>query len=46
VSQAPTPGFDVTVTQIFIQNGAQARSVRFNTHYIPEDTVTCTHTGP
>jgi vancomycin resistance protein YoaR len=46
VSQAPTPGFDVTVTQIFIQNGAQVRSVRFNTHYIPEDTVTCTHTGP
>jgi vancomycin resistance protein YoaR len=46
VSQAPTPGFDVTVTQFFIQNGAQVRSVRFNTHYIPEDTVTCTHTGP
>jgi vancomycin resistance protein YoaR len=46
VPQAPTPGFDVTVTQIFLQNGAQVRSVRFNTHYIPEDTVTCTHTGP
>jgi vancomycin resistance protein YoaR len=46
VPQAPTPGFDVTVTQIFLQNGAQVRSVRFNTHYIPEDTVTCTQPGP
>jgi vancomycin resistance protein YoaR len=42
VAQGPTPGFDVTVTQIFTKNGAQVRSVRFNTHYIPEDTVTCT----
>ena len=46
VPQAPTAGFDVTVTQIFTKNGAQVRSVRFNTHYIPEDTVTCTHTVP
>jgi vancomycin resistance protein YoaR len=43
VPQAPTPGFDVTVTQIFRKNGAQVRTVGFNTHYIPEDTVTCTH---
>jgi vancomycin resistance protein YoaR len=43
VPQAPTPGFDVTVTQIFSQNGAQVRTVGFNTHYIPEDTVTCSH---
>jgi vancomycin resistance protein YoaR len=43
VPQAPTPGFDVTVTQIFSQNGAKVRTVGFNTHYIPEDTVTCSH---
>jgi vancomycin resistance protein YoaR len=42
VPQAPTPGFDVTVTQIFRKNGAQVKTVLFNTHYIPEDTVTCT----
>jgi len=42
VPQAPTPGFDVTVAQIFKRNGAQVKSVRFDTHYIPEDKVTCT----
>jgi vancomycin resistance protein YoaR len=42
VPQAPTPGFDVTVTQIFRKNGASVKTVLFNTHYIPEDTVTCT----
>ncbi len=42
VPQSPTPGFDVTVTQIITENGATVRSVHFNTHYIPEDTVTCT----
>jgi vancomycin resistance protein YoaR len=43
VPQQPTPGFDVTVTQVFRQNGLQVRKVGFNTHYIPEDDVTCTH---
>ena len=43
VPQLPTPGFDVTVTQVFKRNGAQVRTVGFNTHYIPEDQVTCTH---
>jgi vancomycin resistance protein YoaR len=42
VPQAPTPGFDVTVTQVFKENGVQVKAVPFNTHYIPEDTVTCT----
>ncbi len=42
VPQMPTPGFDVTVTQIFRKNGAQVKTVRFTTHYIPEDSVTCT----
>jgi vancomycin resistance protein YoaR len=43
VAQLPTPGFDVTVTQVFKKNGAQVKTVGFNTHYIPEDTVKCTH---
>ena len=43
VPQLPTPGFDVTVTQVFKRNGAQVRKVSFDTHYIPEDNVTCTH---
>ena len=42
VPQLPTPGFDVTVTQIFKKSGAQVKTVLFNTHYIPEDSVKCT----
>ena len=42
VPQLPTPGFDVTVAQIFKKNGAQVKRVLFNTHYIPEDNVKCT----
>jgi vancomycin resistance protein YoaR len=42
VPQVPTPGFDVTVTQIFKRNAAAVRTVRFDTHYIPEDYVKCT----
>jgi vancomycin resistance protein YoaR len=42
VPQAPTPGFDVTVTRIFKRDGAQVKSSQFNTHYIPEDNVSCT----
>ena len=41
VPQLPTPGFDVTVSQIFRKKGAQVKTVRYNSHYIPEDTVTC-----
>jgi vancomycin resistance protein YoaR len=43
VPQAPSVGFDVTVGRIFSQNGRQVRTESFNTHYIPEDDVTCTH---
>jgi vancomycin resistance protein YoaR len=43
VAQLPTPGFDVTVAQIFNQHGAEVRRVLFNSHYIPEDTVKCTY---
>jgi vancomycin resistance protein YoaR len=43
ITQAPTPGFDVTVTRIFKQGGRTVRTQAFNTHYNPEDDVTCTH---
>jgi vancomycin resistance protein YoaR len=43
VPQLPTPGFDVAVQQIFKRSGAQVRTVTYNTHYIPEDNVLCTH---
>ena len=43
VPQAPTPGFDVTVTRTFRQGGSTVRTESFSTHYIPEDDVTCTH---
>ncbi|WP_050766591.1 VanW family protein [Janibacter sp. HTCC2649] len=43
ITQNPTPGFDVTVTRIFKQGGATLRTEAFNTHYNPEDDVTCTH---
>lgn len=43
ITQAPTPGFDVTVMRIFKQNGATVRTQPFTTHYNPEDDVTCTH---
>lgn len=43
ITQAPTPGFDVTVTRTFKQGGKTVRTQAFNTHYNPEDDVTCTH---
>ena len=43
VPQLPTEGFDVTVTRIFKKNGAEAKRSQFNTHYIPEDQVTCSN---
>jgi len=43
VPQSPTPGFDVTVTRIFKKAGKEVKRSSFNTHYIPEDDVTCTH---
>ncbi len=43
ITQNPTPGFDVTVTRIFKQGGATIKTENFNTHYNPEDDVTCTH---
>lgn len=44
VPQAPTPGFDVTVTRVLDPvGGGAASSSSFDTHYIPEDDVTCTN---
>jgi len=43
VPQTPTPGFDVTVTRIFKKAGTTVKTSTFNTHYIPEDNVRCTH---
>lgn len=43
ITQTPTPGFDVTVTRTFKQGGATVKTDTFNTHYIPEDDVNCTH---
>ncbi len=42
--QAPTPGFDVTVTRVLTPvAGGAATTSTFDTHYIPEDDVTCTN---
>lgn len=43
VTQNPTVGFDVTVVRTFKQGGSVVKTENFNTHYIPEDDVTCTH---
>lgn len=43
ITQNPMPGFDVTVTRIFKQGGATVKTEPFDTHYKPEDDVTCTH---
>ena len=40
---ASTCGFDVTVTRIIRQNGAEIKRENVSTHYDPEDKVTCTH---
>jgi vancomycin resistance protein YoaR len=42
VPQAPQAGFDVTVTRIFSQGGAEKKREEFRTRYIPEDRITCT----
>jgi vancomycin resistance protein YoaR len=43
VPQEPSPGFDVSVTRIFLQHGKEVRRSVFRTHYIPEDRVICTN---
>ena len=34
-------GFDVTVTRVFLKNGAEVKRQAFHTTYIPEDEVIC-----
>jgi len=43
VPQSPGPGFDVTVTRIFKKGGSVVKTGHFNTHYLPENSVRCTH---
>ncbi|WP_427385568.1 VanW family protein [Janibacter sp. G56] len=43
VPQVAATGFDVTVTRIFRSGGTIVKRQEFNTHYIPEDDVTCTN---
>ena len=33
----------MTVTRIFKKGGDEVKRSTFNTHYIPEDNVSCTH---
>ncbi|MFP5346523.1 MAG: VanW family protein [Actinomycetes bacterium] len=42
VPQLPSPGFDVKVTRVFSQGGAEKKRETFSTRYIAEDQVTCT----
>ncbi len=37
------PGFDVTVTRVVKQGGAEVRRESYSTHYQPEDRVVCTN---
>lgn len=41
VPQAPSEGFDITVSRVFKKNGATVKTSTFHTHYIPEDEVIC-----
>lgn len=43
VTQYPQPGFDVTVTRIIKQGGNVIRREPVDTHYVPQNKVTCTH---
>lgn len=45
VTQIPQPGFDVTVTRIISQGGNVIKREPVDTHYVPQDKVTCTHPG-
>lgn len=46
IPMSPTEGFDVTVTRIFQQAGKTVKTEKFNTHYDPENKVTCTYGEP
>ncbi len=41
VPQAPSEGFDITVTRVIRQSGSVIKRENYNTHYIPEDQVIC-----
>lgn len=41
VPQAPSEGFDITVTRVIKRGGTVVKRENYNTHYIPEDRVIC-----
>ena len=43
IHQDGVEGFDITVTRVVKLNGVEVKREPFNTHYIPEDRVTCTN---
>ncbi|MEI7549893.1 MAG: VanW family protein [Actinomycetes bacterium] len=43
IHQDGVQGFDITVTRVVKLNGLEVKREPFNTHYIPEDRVTCTN---
>ncbi|AKT51370.1 VanW family protein [Arsenicicoccus sp. oral taxon 190] len=43
-AQVPVPGFDVTITRQMVKGGQVVKTDSFDTHYDPQDDVTCT--GP
>jgi len=43
IHQDGVQGFDITVTRVVKLNGAEVKREPFNTHYIPEDRITCTN---
>jgi len=43
IHQDGVEGFDITVTRVVKLNGVEVKREPFNTHYIPEDRITCTN---
>ncbi len=43
IHQDGVQGFDITVTRVVKLNGLEVKREPFNTHYIPEDRITCTN---
>ncbi|HEV7189081.1 MAG TPA: VanW family protein [Blastococcus sp.] len=48
IPQSGSAGFDITVTRVFkdLKSGAELRSEKFNTHYIPEAVIHCVPAAP
>lgn len=46
VAQAPSQGFKIDVTRVFIQDGKEVRRERFHTKYDAADNITCNPAAP